>query len=267
MGATDIPEVLDQLEAEFDPALEAKRAKERQQHRPLTSRPPIDVLLATNMISVGVDVSRLGCMVVGGQPKGTAEYIQATSRVGRRYPGVVTTVYNWSRPRDLSHFERFEHYHATFYDQVEALSVTPFATRALDRGLSALLVSCVRLRTHELNGNGTAKDLQSGNELIELAVEDVRSRVADVLRDDPTGDAVARRSKAIIDDWIAEAKARPTLTYKRARGASVALLSAPEEEDWHTFTCLNSLRDVEPSPGLVLQENGTRKRGTLDDAN
>ena len=267
MGATDIPEVLDQLEAEFDPALEAKRAKERQQRRPLTSRPPIDVLLATNMISVGVDVSRLGCMVVGGQPKGTAEYIQATSRVGRRFPGVVTTVYNWSRPRDLSHFERFEHYHATFYDQVEALSVTPFATRALDRGLSALLVACVRLRTQELNGNGTAKDLKSGNELIELAVEDVRSRVADVLRDDPSGDAVARRSRAIIDDWIAEAKTRPTLTYKRARGASVALLSSPEEEDWHTFTCLNSLRDVEPSPGLVLQENGTRMRGTIDGAN
>ena len=66
-------------------------------------------------------------MVVAGQPKATAEYIQATSRVGRHHPGLVATVYNWARPRDLSHYERFEHYHATFYQHVEALSVTPFA--------------------------------------------------------------------------------------------------------------------------------------------
>ena len=92
------------------------------------------------MISVGVDVQRLGLMVVAGQPKTTAEYIQATSRVGRAAPGLVCTVFNWARPRDLSHYERFEHYHATFYQQVEALSVTPFAPRALDRGLTGVLV-------------------------------------------------------------------------------------------------------------------------------
>ena len=114
---------------------------------------PLDVLLATNMVSVGVDVQRLGLMVVAGQPKTTAEYIQATSRVGRKFPGLVFTVYNWTRPRDLSHYERFEHYHATFYNHVEALSVTPFASGALSRGLTALLVSCVRLQGTEFNAN------------------------------------------------------------------------------------------------------------------
>jgi hypothetical protein len=144
--STDIPEVLDHLEVNFDLQNEAKRKElKRQGHYRDLPKLPLDVLLATSMVSVGVDVQRLGLMVVGGQPKTTAEYIQATSRVGRKYPGLVFTVFNWTRPRDLSHYERFEHYHATFYNHVEALSVTPFASGALSRGLTALLVFCVRL--------------------------------------------------------------------------------------------------------------------------
>ena len=107
------------------------------------------------MISVGVDIDRLGLMLVAGQPKNTSEYIQATSRVGRSAdgPGLVCTVFNWARPRDLSHYERFEHYHETFYKHVEALSVTPFSARALDRGLSGVMVALMRLWDERLNAN------------------------------------------------------------------------------------------------------------------
>ncbi|MGD9101403.1 MAG: DISARM system helicase DrmA, partial [Anaerolineae bacterium] len=149
-SAADIPEILDRLETVFKPS------REGQKPRRDVSKLPVDVLLATNMISVGVDVGRLGLMVVASQPKTTAEYIQATSRVGRRHPGLVCTVYNWARPRDLSHYERFAHYHATFYQHVEALSVTPFSPRALDRGLGAVFVSLVRLLGLELNANDGA---------------------------------------------------------------------------------------------------------------
>ena len=148
-SSADIPRILDRLETAFDPAQDKLRRAGKSKDRSV----PLDVLLATNMISVGVDVSRLGSMVVAGQPKTTAEYIQATSRVGRSAPGLVCTVFNWARARDLSHYERFEHYHATFYQHVEALSVTPFAARALDRGLTALLVALVRLTDDEFNAN------------------------------------------------------------------------------------------------------------------
>jgi Helicase conserved C-terminal domain len=101
------------------------------------------VLLATSMLQVGVDVRRLGLMVVTGQPKNTAEYIQATSRVGRdrERPGLVLMIYQWSRPRDLAHYESFGYDHATFGLGVEGLTTTPFSDRALDRGLTGLLVT------------------------------------------------------------------------------------------------------------------------------
>jgi hypothetical protein len=144
VSSRDIPKYLDQLEikfkAEFDPAL--GRHVTRWEEGDARS---IDVVLATNMLSVGVDVNRLGLMVVNGQPKSTAEYIQATSRVGRFFPGLVCTVLTWARPRDLSHYETFEHYHATFYKHVEAQSVTPFSPRAMDRGLTGTLLSVMRL--------------------------------------------------------------------------------------------------------------------------
>src|SRR5690606_24326328 len=112
-----IPKILDRLDDSFVGARADGKKK-----GPL----PLDVVLATNMVSVGVDVQRLGTMVVSGQPKATAEYIQATSRVGRSVekPGFIVTVLNWARPRDLSHYEQFEQFHAVFYRYVEALSIT-----------------------------------------------------------------------------------------------------------------------------------------------
>ena len=106
------------------------------------------MVLATSMLQVGVDVQRLGLMLVVGQPKNTAEYIQASSRVGRDAstgPGLVVALGNWARPRDLAHFEQFRHYHETFYAQVEALSVTPYSPTSLARGIDGLLVSAARV--------------------------------------------------------------------------------------------------------------------------
>lgn len=260
-GSTDIPHVLDHLEAGFDPDIEAKRKEMRKKgyERELPKR-PLDVLLATNMVSVGVDVQRLGLMVVAGQPKTTAEYIQATSRVGRRSPGLVFTVYNWTRPRDLSHYERFEHYHATFYKHVEALSVTPFALGAISRGLTALLVSCIRLQGTEFNANKQASRIDRNHPFVRAAIETIVRRAHLVGEGVEVEQLVRAELNDRLDQWLAEAQnsvGGRVLGYDQERdGITVGLLHRPDLDPWDDFTCLNSLRDVEPTVGLILHDGG-----------
>ena len=117
-------------------------------------------------------------MVVTGQPKNTAEYIQASSRVGRDagQPGLVVTLYNWSRPRDLAHYEDFAHYHATFYRQVEALSVTPYTRRALDRGTAATFIAAVRNVTEQYSRDADAQDVDLEGEIVEEVTARLLSR-------------------------------------------------------------------------------------------
>lgn len=244
-SAVDIPKILDRLERTF-PGEKGQR--------------PYDVVLATNMISVGVDVSRLGLMVVASQPKATSEYIQATSRVGRAFPGVVCTVYNWARPRDLSHYERFEHYHATFYQQVEALSVTPFSPRALDRGLSGVYISQLRLLSETFNRNEAAGQLVHPNSLLQDVERDISQRAGNVDFKDQTREMVETMLSARRDEWLSKISATTggaVLTYRARRtGRDISLLKQPTENGDGYFFCLNSLRDVEPQITLVLNDQG-----------
>ncbi len=244
-GSADIPEVLNRLELGFDPANDPKKLR------------PIDILLATNMISVGVDVRRLGLMVVTGQPKTTAEYIQATSRVGRAFPGLVCVVYNWARPRDLSHYEQFEHYHATFYKHVEALSVTPFASRALDRGLAALLTSIVRLASSDWNKNINAGLLTATSPAFDAAIDAIIYRATETTTDGDLPGRLRDELESLKEHWVREAVKNKSLGYKVQRnGLTLGLLKEPQRGQWEPFTCLNSLRDVEPTVHLILDENG-----------
>lgn len=238
LSSADIPEVLAQLEVGFG-----------------GDRRPIDVLLATNMIAVGVDVSRLGLMVVANQPKSTAEYIQATSRVGREHPGLVFTVYNWARPRDLSHYETFENFHATVYRHVEALSVTPFAYRAVDRGLTGVLVSLVRNLETIYNPNLAARSFDRHGPLADHVVNVIRRRVREVVGS--RGDSIDVESEldARLDYWARERTVQGRLLgYRRPyRSDDVyGLLREPNGDRWTKTTCPTSLRDVEPGVRLLL---------------
>jgi hypothetical protein len=250
--SSKIPDLLDQLEVPFT----ASREKGADGKFPT---PPLDVVLATNMVSVGVDVQRLGLMVVSGQPKATAEYIQASSRVGRSHPGLVVTVLNWARPRDLSHYEQFEHYHAVFYRYVEALSVTPFAPRALARGLTGVLASMVRLDGLEFNPNHGAAQIKGAGQFPELVdIFANRAQNATSYDEQPVvvGSRVRQAVAAKLDAWAGEASVpNRKLGYKKPPtrdDVTVPLLKQPGTGPWESFTVPTSMREVEPGVGLVL---------------
>lgn len=242
----EIPKKLDQLEIKF------KHEWGKEDSRAM------DIVLATNMLSVGVDVNRLGLMVVNGQPKNTAEYIQATSRVGRSFPGLVCTVLTWSRPRDFSHYETFEHYHATFYKHVEAQSVTPFASRALDRGLTGTMVSMIRLANEDFNNNLGAAQMQTpGNPIAQQAKKVVGRRACNVISR-PTQEHAEAMAATRIDRWVKEAKVPGRqLGYEKAnrQGNVINLLKKPGIVAWDEVTAPMSMREVEPGVRLIMDKS------------
>lgn len=244
-SSRQIPRTLDQLSV---------RHVERE-----TGKYPIDVLLATSMISVGVDILRLGLMVVVGQPKATAEYIQATSRVGRQAPGLVVTIYNWSRPRDLSHFERFLAYHSSLYRHVEASSATPFSSRARDRALHGIYVGMLRAADFDLTPEASAVTFDRRQPVASAAVDVLWER-ARALSGQEEADATRSELEARQDRWEHLTHGGP-LRYswestQRAAPVGVAVLLRPagteREGIWPTP---GSLREVEPGVGFYLQED------------
>lgn len=214
----------------------------------------VDVLLATNMISVGVDVDRLGLMAVMGQPQTTAEYIQATSRVGRRHPGLVAVMLNSARSRDRSHYENFLHFHSALYREVESTSVTPFSSRARDRGLHAVVVALARIMIPAARPNeGAGRIAEFRSELEDVIKTALMARVSHVKKDEY--EATSRAFDEFVSRWAAEAEAQGGLTYEPQRGRKTpSLLSAFDDKTnnaaWQT---LWSLRDVDAESALFME--------------
>lgn len=256
VSSQDIPKYLDDLGVKFNAALDAATGKFVTKWNEGDTR-AIDVVLATNMLSVGVDVNRLGLMAVNGQPKGTAEYIQATSRVGRSFPGLVCTVLTWARPRDLSHYETFEHYHATFYKHVEAQSVTPFSPRAMDRGLTGALLSLMRLENDAFSPNVGAGELdKSDKPEITDAIDVLVRRAWNVSETTAIKNLAERELKERADEWAKEVSVPGrTLAYEK-RGAqaatTVGLVKSPGIHAWDNWTVPMSMREVEPGVRLIM---------------
>lgn len=243
--SSKIPSALKQLELRFD------------------QENAVDVVLASNMISVGMDVSRLGLMVVNGQPKTIAEYIQASSRVGRssEAPGLVLTIYNANKARDRSRYETFRSWHQALYREVEATSVTPFAKRARDRALHAPLVAMARHLVPGLQQNPKSiKEHEAEvQDLVDLMVE----RIEEIEQDHPDEAVGARKElESFVDNWIRNAPE----TYWNDYGEAL-LISAETytERGGRVFmagqrSTPNSLRSVEASTSYLLERSFAPRR-------
>lgn len=242
--------------------------------RPHSDKEHVDVLLASNMISVGIDIDRLGLMVIAGQPKTTSEYIQASSRVGRdaARPGLVVTCLNVHKPRDRSHYERFTAYHESFYRSVEAMSLTPFSGRALERGLAGTFVSMCRLLDPSLTPPAGAMGIEGGSATTATAIERLRERAGVQLqvgeRDGELAEVLAKRAQNLLDAWtklVSDTReAASVLSYSRFDKEKVGkhLLHMPLDEnapprgsDEAKFVAGTSMRDVEPVVHLWLTKS------------
>ncbi len=263
--ATDVVELTSRVST--DKVSEAKR----RLTLPFSEKDRVDVAIATNMISVGLDITRLGLMVVYGQPKTSAEYIQATSRVGRDHerPGLVVTLLNIHKPRDRSHYERFAAYHQSFYRNVEATSVTPFSPRALDRGLAGTLVALARLGHGPMTPPRGAGEILKERPNLDFAVACLSERAkthATMPADEAEQLRLRVRERAIdlFDEWSKIAmelsKVGVALQYQREIGEAQRLLYEflnPELKllplRHRKFRANRSLRDVEHSVNLWLK--------------
>ena len=239
IDSNDIPEMLKRLERKLDDGVSAE-----------------DLLLCTNMLSVGVDISRLGVMIVSGQPKNHSEYIQATGRIGRKSPGLIVTSYNPIKPRDLSHYENFGYYHSTLHKNVEPVNLTPFASRARDRALFGMMVSLMRLSEKRLADNDGAgrfnKKMRFVSNVLEMIRKELTDRVGNI---DPSeqSDTIADLNKW-IDRWDSWSSELEGLKYKgnqhekaRKQETYYLLKSTFHSDENGLVVVLDSLRDAEES--------------------
>ena len=226
-----VPKEISRLETPYDP-----------DGRPGSS---VDICLASNIIEVGIDIDRLSLMLIVGQPKSAAQYIQVSGRVGRRWqerPGLVVTLLNPRRPRDRSHYERFREFHQSIYAAVEPASVTPFAPSAVDRGMPGLITAAVRSRV----GSGAPS---TPYETPEALLDRIRATIIERVRFvDPEEEArvakvVTRRLNELRNWGRTRWDARDTKDDSEVMivAASDDMSASPQVDHWRVMQSLRSV--------------------------
>lgn len=220
----------------------------------------VDVVLSSNMLSVGIDIPRLALMLMVGQPKTTAEYIQATSRVGRgKNNGIVMTLFRSNRARDRSHFETFRGYHEALYRNVEPTSVTPWSLASRSRSLAGALVALLRHSVPVLAANDSASRLDLEDSQMRVTVERLaRAFVVQVSNSERTeAEETEKEVWHLLRDWDRRAKnarkSGATLSYDRRRADDEALLKrfGQTGEGW---LVADSMRSVDPNVAVQVRE-------------
>jgi hypothetical protein len=271
----DIPERLAFIAGAAARSLAEDRAQELSSRTRSTELPSIldilnrpgseDALFTTSMFGTGVDIPRLGLMVVNGQPKTTSSYIQATGRVGRSSGALCVAFLRASRPRDLNHYEFFCGYHEQLHRFVEPVTVMPFAPGALERASGPVGVFILRNRRHSsIDWTDDASASQMGSirttspEVLNLSdCLEQRSQAQPELRQPPQNYA-RRMVDAGLDHWQQVAARQPNMKYVEytiARPAtSPVVLGDPQHEhaglDVIYDNAPQSLREIEETCGF-----------------
>ena len=251
VSTTQLNETLDKLE-------KLNYSKENTENRRYAS----NIVLATNMISVGIDVARLNVMLMVGQPKLTSEYIQASSRVGRQYPGIVLTLYDGVRSRDRSHYEQFRAYHEAYYKYVEPTGATPFSGPARDRALHAIVIGMLRILEGTLSGekNVGSFDMEKYASRIAAVTAHILDRNSDISRKispdaDNENDLLAEEIQTVIERWQRFAEIQDQKLYygerfmvtgpKNDEKRLMKVFSAHRLEGENPFETMTSMRSVD----------------------
>ncbi|WP_419879599.1 helicase-related protein [Brevibacillus centrosporus] len=212
-----------------------------------------DYVLASNMISVGVDIGRLGLMVVTGQPKSNSEYIQASSRVGRENPGLVITVYNASKSRDRSHYEQFINYHSAIYKYVEATSLTPFSIRARERALHAVYISLCRYLVNSLRQRDSAGNYDPTDPRLQELEKFIIDRAKEIAITNEEVDETIAHLEEIKFRWFSSIVNKKMDYDQYGNNKTKPLLKNTIEEEGE-FETLNSMRNVDRQSNLYIEE-------------
>lgn len=238
-----------ELKAHSDTPIPVARQELTRRHA--REQKAVDIVPCTNIISVGVDIDRLGLMLINGQPKLTAEYIQASSRVGRgEIPGIVVTCFSPSKPRDRSHYEAFRGFHEKFYSFVEPTSVTPGSIPAIERALHAALVTVVR-HGAGLTRVGSANKFDPASTRVIEVIEKLRARLARAYPSELEVRVRQRLSDRLderIHEWKSWCDGSESVRYVAQKGQQQAALLVRFEDKiwagigWHT---LQSMRHVD----------------------
>ncbi len=226
-------------------------ARQLLSRRHAAEDPAVDIVPCTNIISVGVDIERLGLMLVNGQPKLTAEYIQASSRVGRgKVPGLVVTCFSPSKPRDRSHYEAFRGFHERFYSFVEPTSVTPGSIPAMERAFHAAVITAIR-HGAGLRANADAARFDPADAKVEKVLDQVLARLQaayDAADEREVRERLASKLNQVVSDWSTWIRQHPDLRYTTNKRDQQAVLMRTFGEPlwdsvgWHT---LQSMRHVD----------------------
>ena len=213
----------------------------------------IDLVLATNMISVGIDIDRFNIMLINSQPKNVAEYIQASSRVGRKYKGLVVDLLDANRARDKSHFEHFIPFHQAFYKSVEPVSITPFTENTLEKMLTSIMITYVR-HTNNVKGIPMASNNSAQNFQLEM-LDGLKNEIKNRFRESHNVfQMFERKLQDLADDWVDKIQNHDLKNYEPTT-TEIGLLVKPAEKSFDEtdlWSVMQSMREIDTNSFIKI---------------